>query len=150
MIIKNTKINTFISNAGSNISSAEQRLLIGVTALATQPFIDLYNKKADEETRILSACRSLGKILAATTSGVVVRKLCIHLLNKYATEDKLKKIIKDSSAINDISKTKFSNFMGSVGALGVKLFTNFLWDAPVTQKLTNFFYKLVSKKKETK
>ena len=150
LVIKNPKVNHFVLNAGDKITAAEQRLLIGVTALATQPIIDLNNKKADEETRILSACRSLGKIIAATTSGVIVRKLCISKIEKTFSKDKLELIIKNKNAVTDTSVRKFNNFMGSAAALGVMLFTNFLWDAPVTKKLTNFFYDLVSKNKETK
>ncbi len=149
MIIRNSKVNEFVTKAGLEISSPQQRLIIGLTALVTQPVIDLSNKKADEETRVLSACRSLGKIIAATTSGVIVREACISLAKNKATTNLLKNVIKDTEKLTEHNIRKFSNFMGSAGALVVMLFTNFLWDAPVTQKLTNFFYKHVSNKKET-
>ena len=37
----------YVTRIGEIINSPEQRLILGATALATQPFIDLNNKKAD-------------------------------------------------------------------------------------------------------
>ena len=36
----------YVTRIGEVINSPEQRLILGATALATQPFIDLNNKKA--------------------------------------------------------------------------------------------------------
>ena len=52
---------------------AKNRLIMGATALVTQPTIDYYNKKVDEETRTISRNRTIAKILAGTTVGILVR-----------------------------------------------------------------------------
>lgn len=82
----NNKIQGYIIKAGNIIHSPEQRLILGVTALASQPFIDLNNKKADEDTRILSTCRTIAKIIAGTTSGFAVRHGCIKLAEHLSKE----------------------------------------------------------------
>ncbi len=156
MIIRSEKIVNAITKAPDLISTPEQRLITGVTALVLQPTIDLNNKKLDEETRTLTACRSIGKIIAGTISGVTVRAGYIFIINKILDNKKdfIQDILKKSSnsknsIIDSHQKKMYSNLLGSVAALGVMLMTNSLWDAPVTQKLTNFFYKKVSDKKET-
>ena len=67
---------------GEDFSSAMQRLVSGVTALMTQPFFDLNNKKTDEKTRVTSTARTLGKIIAGTTTGVLIRQICVALTKK--------------------------------------------------------------------
>ncbi len=149
MIIISQKYTNIAKKAGNKIHAPQQRLIVGITALATQPVIDLSNKKVDEDTRVLAACRSLGKIIACTFSGVVVRSGCIKFCERLKDKAAMQKVLIGAKATK-MEITKFSNFMGATAALGVMLFTNFLWDAPVTQKLTNFFYNLVSGKKEAK
>ena len=43
-----------IKKTGEKISSAEQRLILGASALMSQPFIDANNKRVDEKTRKVS------------------------------------------------------------------------------------------------
>lgn len=161
MLIKSDRILKIIDKA-SSLHSPEQRLIMGVTALATQPFIDLNNKKADEDTRILSTCRTIAKIIAGTISGVIVRSGCIHYIEKLSKEIKINdQVVKrgilcpkrlfpslaiEKGNIYDNKVASYNKTLGTAAAIGVMLFTNFLWDAPVTKKLTNFFYAKATKK----
>ena len=63
-------------------------MILGATALATQPVIDLKNKEVDEETRMTSVARTIAKIVAGTIVGVVVRYAGIEAakaFSKYKT-----------------------------------------------------------------
>lgn len=112
MLIKNYKyfkIENLIRKAGDVIHSPEQRLILGVTALATQPFIDLNNKKADEDTRILSTCRTIAKIIAGTTSGIAVRAGCIKLAEHLSKEGGILNPKKLAQKSIDELKTKITD-----------------------------------------
>lgn len=87
MIISNKHITDGLAWVGKCIHSPEQRLILGATALATQPVIDLCNKNVDEETRKTSVARTLAKIVAGTIVGVAVRAGCIALVKKYCKYD---------------------------------------------------------------
>ena len=73
-----------ISDIGHDISSAENRLILGVTALMTQPFIDAKNKNVDEETRRVSVCRTIAKIIAGTLTGYAIRKGAIKAIRAWS------------------------------------------------------------------
>lgn len=94
MIISNKIITDGLNWVGKCIHSPEQRLILGATALATQPVIDLHNKNVDEETRKTSVARTLAKIIAGTIVGVAVRAGCIALVKKHC---KYKFIYSDES-----------------------------------------------------
>ena len=53
--LKNGKTLNSLKWIGQHISSPENRLILGVTALASQPFIDLHNRHVDENTKKVSA-----------------------------------------------------------------------------------------------
>ena len=143
MRINSSKVINFIQKSESTLGSPEQRLIIGVTALATQPVIDLNNKKTDKETRVLTACKSVAKIIAGTTSGFVVRAGMIKLVERFGNESGILAPSLEGSlkSIENYQKT-----LGTLLATFVMLGTNFIWDAPVTKKLTNYLYDKVSKK----
>ncbi len=84
MIISNKHIKNGLNWAGKCIHSPEQRLILGATALMTQPVIDLCNKKVDEDTRKISVARTLAKIVAGTAVGVLVRQAGIWWIQKYS------------------------------------------------------------------
>lgn len=73
IVINSEKHRLFVNKIGNVLNSPEQRLILGATALATQPFIDFYNRSADEETRAVSTARTIGKIVAGTLTGVLIR-----------------------------------------------------------------------------
>lgn len=98
MIINNKRIINGLNWVGKCIHSPEQRLILGATALATQPVIDLCNKNVDEETRKTSVARTLAKIIAGTIVGVAVRAACISLVKRHCNYtlgyfDKTKEIV---------------------------------------------------------
>lgn len=147
--VSNPKTINAVEWIGKNLSSAENRLILGASALMTQPFIDASNKSVDDETRRYSICRTVAKILACTTTGYFIRKGCIKSIDAFTklpseiTPDmKFKKI--RSCLLPTVKYTKdglaqHKNTLGTLLALGVMLFTNFLIDAPLTKWLTNVF-----------
>lgn len=133
-----------IKYVGEKISSAEQRLILGASALMSQPFIDAHNRNVDEETRKVSVCRTIAKIIAGTATGFLIRKGCIKAIKEFSQipakgVPKYKTIFTPKN-IND-AKTdayaQYRNAMGTVVALVAMMFTNFLIDAPLTKFLTN-------------
>ena len=139
---------------GSEISSPENRLILGVTALMSQPFIDANNKSVDEETRKVSVCRTIAKIIAGTTTGVLIRYGCIDAINKWSklptSVDKLGQKVKltglntlfsPSNAGHDLCEAvkQYRKTLGTILSLFVMSITNFVIDAPLTKYLTNKF-----------
>jgi len=139
---------------GKTISSPQNRLIMGVTALASQPFIDWNNKEVDENTRIVSCSKTLGKIIAGTATGVTVRYYAIKLAEKMSrtpaelASGAVKKLTKfntflstpDLKPLKDYYK-QYRNSLGTFIGIGVMLITNFAIDMPLTNLLTNFFSK---------
>ena len=123
------------------------RLIMGATALLTQPTIDYYNHRVDEETRVVSRNRTMAKIIAGTSVGIVVRGLCYQAIDKMTNLKGTKKYSKWLIPKQWIKKfandsTKLGNYKNALStsiALCVMLFTNFLIDAPLTVFLTNRF-----------
>lgn len=157
MTISNEKTLKGLKWVGEKVSSPENRLILGVTALMSQPFIDLNNKKVDEDTRKVSAARTVAKIIAGTTSGVLIRSGCIHAIDAFTklpteiTPDmkfkKLRTLFTPSAGIlKDLNQYKKS--LGTILSLGVMVVTNFLLDAPLTKFLTNKFVDRINSKKE--
>jgi hypothetical protein len=134
----------WIGDAGEKISSAEQRLILGASALMSQPFIDAHNKNVDEKTRKVSVARTIAKIIAGTLTGFAIRKGCIKGI-KAMSQPRGQNVPKWKSLFTpkDVTKTdteafaQYRNAMGTVVALVVMMFTNFLIDAPLTKFLTN-------------
>ncbi len=130
---------------GQHISSPQNRLILGATALMSQPFIDLYNKRVDEETRKVSAARTVAKIIAGTLTGFTVRYLCILAVDKM-TKPLNTKRLKNRKLQTFFtpkklphSMLKYKQALGTIISLAVMTVTNILIDAPLTQYLTNKF-----------
>jgi len=162
--IKSEKLIDSIKKAGS-MSTPANRLFLGATALATQPFIDWGNKDVDKETRKVSTARTVAKIVVGTATGMAVRTLCINWMNKFTFTPKdmqTKKVTKWSTALvpTHITHEQFANAervlkkhrqaLGSIVALGVMVATNFLIDAPFTRIFTNVFTDALNKRDKTK
>lgn len=150
------KADKFYKTAGREISSAENRLILGVTALMSQPFIDFYNRKIDEETRRVAVCRTIAKIIAGTVTGYAVRKGSIKLIqacSKLPGEGvpKWKTFFtpKDVKKVDTDEFKQYQNALGTFISLGVMLFSNFLIDAPLTKFLTNKLNAQAISKKDT-
>ena len=139
---------------------AENRAIMGVTALATQPLIDSCNHKVDEETRIVSRNRTIAKILAGTLVGIAVRGSSYNIV-KAMTElnggKRYSKALIPKAQIDYFKKHsgKLSNYRSALStaiAILAMCFTNFAIDAPLTVYLTNKFNQknsLISKKERT-
>ena len=156
--IKGERANKIITWIGKNISSPENRLILGVTALMSQPFIDLHNRKVDEETRKVSAARTVAKIIAGTLTGVLVRKGCIKAIDAFSmlpsqitSKTKwpwLRTLFTPDSAISGVltDLTHHKNALGTILSLFVMTITNFAIDAPLTKFLTNKFVDKIKEK----
>ena len=156
--ITGERANKIISWIGKNISSPENRLILGVTALMSQPFIDLHNRKVDEETRKVSAARTVAKIIAGTLTGVLVRKGCIKAIDAFSmlpsqitSKTKwpwLRTLFTPDSAISGVltDLTHHKNALGTFLSLFVMTITNFAIDAPLTKFLTNKFVDKIKEK----
>ena len=83
-VISSEKWQKRIEWVNKEISTPENRLILGVTALMSQPFIDAHNKSVDEDTRKVSVCRTLAKIIAGTLTGYFIRKGCIKAIDKWS------------------------------------------------------------------
>ncbi len=148
------KADSFLKAAGREISSAENRVILGATALMSQPFIDFYNRDIDEDTRRVAVCRTIAKIITGTATGFLVRKGSIKLIqacSKLPGKDvpKWRTFFtpKDVKKVDTDEFKQYQNALGTFISLGVMLFTNFLIDAPVTKYLTNKFNAKALEKK---
>lgn len=151
MTVSNPNKIKFVEWAGKNLSSPENRLILGVSALLTQPFIDAANHKVDQETRRVSICRTVAKIIACTTTGVLIRKGCIkgidaftklpHEIKPNMKFKNFRSILLPTIETTEKKLKQYKNTIGTLLALGVMTFTNFLIDAPLTKALTNVFVK---------
>ncbi len=124
-----------VLNKIGGLQSPGQRLIFGAAALAIQPAIDRHNPWVDDETRQASANRSIAKAIVCTTTGVIIREACIlgtnALLNGKKFASKLPEFVTKDKAHS-------AGVIGTLMGLGVMVFTNFLIDAPLTNKFTNF------------
>lgn len=161
ILINGQKQHLFLKKIGDVLNAPEQRLILGATALATQPFIDFYNRAADEETRAVSTARTIGKIVAGTLTGVLIRYGAIKGFKHFAqynikhengivkeVTQKTKNDIffpllakfKQNQSVEEFKRCydKYVNFLGNTTAAVVMIFTNFLIDAPLTKVICNY------------
>lgn len=137
------KINGILSRPHVN------RAIMGGTAVATQPWIDLCNKNVDDETRKVSMYRTLAKIVAGTTVGILVRGTCYKLVAKLTdingtgkhSRALLPKVWLEKFAKNPQYLSNYKSTLSTFMALGAMVFTNFLLDAPLTVYGTNQLIK---------
>ena len=155
--LKKGKVLNGIKWAGQHISSPQNRVILGATALMSQPFIDLHNKRVDEETRKVSAARTTAKIIAGTTTGFLVRYYAIKAVEKFTQNPiKAEKAIESfffpkgiaHTTVKGLQQHKFT--IGTFLSLGIMLFTNFAIDAPLTKYLTNHFVKRINEHEKNK
>lgn len=136
------------------LSSPANRFIIGAVAIATQPWIDLFNPDVDEETKKMSCLRTMAKIIIGTATGVAVRKVCINAMASYTkTVDEIKNVenkklatalIPTEDIVSHVNFSKATRLLdkhrqalGSFIAIVVMMAT----DPPLTVFLTNFFNK---------
>ena len=126
---------------------APNRLIMGATALVTQPYIDSHNPRVSEKTREISKDRTTAKVIVGTLAGITVRQPSYDLVTAMTRpEEKGKysqflipraklKGLKEGSLFLKNYRTTLSTLL----ALSVMCITNFAVDAPLTAILTNRF-----------
>ena len=123
----------------------ENRLVVAGTALLTQPVIDYCNHRVDKETREVSACRTIAKIIAGTLVGIIVRGGSYKLVQKMTNingSGKYSKAMLPNSNIKFNTKEELDNYRNAAStilAITAMCVTNFIGDAPLTLWLTNVF-----------
>lgn len=164
--IKNQKLIDTLKKVGG-FSTPTNRLIMGASALAIQPWIDFSNKDVDDETRKFSVSKTIAKIIVGTATGIAVRTWCINQMKKFTkTPDEIKNLsekekklatalVPDHIPHEDFAKAKrllgkHQKALGSIAALGVMLFTNFLIDAPLTKFFTNVISKRIDVSNQNK
>lgn len=141
----NTKVGSWESMNEKISRPLENRLIMGATALVTQPTIDYSNHKVDEETRAVSCIRTVAKIVAGTVVGCIVRGSCYKLVgamtNVKGAEKWSKKLLPTKNLKelidNETSLNNYRNALSTFLAIMAMSVTNFLLDAPLTVFLTN-------------
>lgn len=158
MTVNSENANKALAWVGEKMTSPHNRFILGATALMTQPFIDLNNKRVDEETRKVSAARTVAKITAGTTTGVLIRSGCIHAIEAFSklpeeiTPDMKFKKFRQMFTPNTktaYNMKKYKNSLGTILSVFIMMFTNFLIDAPLTKFLTNKFIAKIKEKENT-
>lgn len=175
MIINNKNVKACLDFAGKNLYAPEQRWILGATALATQPVIDLKNKNVDEDTRMMSVARTMAKIVAGTLVGVGVRYAGIKFIKHFSKYETILNENKDlvlgvygkkgrdffvplfagKNKLQAISPEKlekkfnlYTKALGTFVATVAMIFTNFVLDAPLTKWLTGIFHKKITSQNE--
>ena len=132
------------------------RGVMGATALLTQPTIDYYNHRVDENTRKVARNRTIAKIVAGTAVGMFVVRGPIYTAVENMTnikgKSKFSKLLLPKGSLTDIAgNEKFlKNYRSALAmalALAAMCVTNFVLDAPLTILITNW---LNQKGKEAK
>lgn len=159
MTVSNKKVLDSLKWIGEKVSSPQNRLILGVTALMSQPFIDLSNKKVDEETRKVSAARTVAKIIAGTLTGVAIRYGCIKAIDAFTKLPheikpnmkfkKLRKLFVPSDVVLE-NLNQYKKALGTIISIAIMVVTNFLLDAPLTKFLTNKFVDKIHEKDKQK
>ncbi len=153
------QMRTFLRWMSKNFSSPQQRAVLGVTALCSQPFIDYHNKHVKKEDKPIVVSRTVAKILVGTTIGVFMRHYSIKAVKNFTkavntgkySQCLLPKNIVEKLKLNPSSVpknylTNYRNGLGTFLGLSICLFTNFLIDAPLSKMLTNVLHEKVFKR----
>ena len=137
---------------------AINRIIMGATAILTQPAIDYYNKRVDEDTRTVSRNRTIAKIIVGTGVGCIVRDSAYRLVKIMTDLDSgekySRKLIPKKYLQEFIGNTKrlknYRNALSTGIAMLAMCFTNFAVDAPLTAKFTNKLNAKYEKKQNIK
>lgn len=138
---------------------AQNRAIMGATALMTQPFIDYNNKKVDKETRKMAFFNRCAVIIAGTSVGMFIVRGPIHKLTEKMTNlkgnSKFSKTLLPKKYLNEIAENEkfLKNYRVALStslAVAACAITNFLLDAPLTIYLTNLFQDKLCNKNKSK
>ena len=124
---------------------AENRAIMGATAILLQPTIDACNRDVSDKTRQISINRTISKIVAGTLVGIMVRGSAYKLVQKFTNiegKGRFSKLLLPKKYLEEFaSEPKFlKNHRSALSTLLAMLamcVTNFAIDAPLTVYLTN-------------
>ena len=137
-----------LNRIGDRISRPmENRLIMGATAIITQPTIDMCNHRVDEDTRIVSRNRTIAKIIAGTLVGMAVRGSSYNIVEKMTNIEGTGKHSKSLIPTKYLEEFKnapkklksYRSALATFVAILAMCITNFAIDAPLTVYLTNKF-----------
>lgn len=137
----------------------QNRGIMGLTALLTQPFIDYSNKKVDDETRKMAFLNRIAVITAGTTVGMFVVRGPLYKAIENMTDVKgksnLSKFLLPKKYLEELSTNEkfLKNYRSALSmavALGAMCVTNFVLDAPFTIFLTNTLHDIFKSHKNNK
>ena len=126
----------------------QNRAIMGVTAMMTQPVIDYNNKRVDKETRKMAFFNRCAVILAGTTVGMFAVRGPIYTMIEKMTNikgtSKSSKALLPKKYLSEMTKNEkyLNNYRTALStgiALAAMCVTNFVLDAPFTILLTNYF-----------
>lgn len=134
------------------------RAVMGATAILTQPFIDYYNPKVDRDTAKVSTCRTIGKIIAGTTVGCLVRSMCYYGTQALTSLKPnapawRKSLLPPEIIVRYMNKhhpnwiKNYNSALATLIGLGAMLFTNVLVDVPFTNFITKKLMPIIGGKK---
>lgn len=134
----------------------ENRLIMGATAIATQPYIDEHNKRVDKDTARTAKNRTIGKIIAGTSVGCLVRGLVYKLIDKTMvmdiSADRLNNILTPRNSFVPGCRTRknrmrnYKTTIATIISLVAMLGTNVLIDMPLTNMISNYLNRRDAKK----
>ena len=148
--IPKTQLRRGLNKAGDILSRPMQnRAIMGLTAIVSQPLIDSHNKRVDKDTARASRNRTIGKIIAGTVVGCLVRGGIYNLVTKttkLASEAKTPiNHLLTPTAVEGLSGKKLINAMrnyrsalSTILAMFAMLITNVAIDMPLTTKISNY------------
>ena len=150
----------FLMWISDNVSSPQQRALLGITALCTQPFIDLHNSHIKKEDKPITVAKTISKIIVGTTVGILVRHYAIKMVKNFTKTTNCgkysqcllpKKIVDQLNQKIPVNKDdikKYTEWMGTFLGVMCCAITNFVIDAPLSKMLTNIIHEKVFMKEK--
>lgn len=174
MIIRGKNIEKFINYSGRKLNAPQQSVIMGVSSLIFQPYINRKNKQLDDETRNMAVARSIGKSITGNVSDFLTRvfsifavaKLSNYAINKVNSDDDFVTEIKPKSKLDIFTPKLKEGFipcsqkeflkdfksyqmaMGALVATGLAVFVKTTVELPATKFLTDYFYRMEKIKRE--
>ncbi len=174
MIIRSKNAEKFIRYSGKKLNAPQQAVIMGVSSLMFQPYINRKNKQLDEDTRDMAVARSIGKSITGNVSDFVTRvfsifavtKLSNYVINSVKTDDDFVTGVSPKSKLDIFTPNIREGFipqtrkeflkdfksyrvaMGALLATGLSVFVKTTVELPATKYLTDYFYKREKLKKE--
>ncbi len=138
-----SKLTKIFTRLPEVISTPQQRMLVGGSALILHPIIDLNNKKVDKRTRETSASRSMSRAIVGTISGIAVRALCNNAGDKLSKSKNPTFAIDALKNANSAQLKRYGVVLGSILSLLALSVSNMIFDVPLINKYQNLINEKV-------